>query len=285
VGFTNPSYPTIPDAPTSPHNGYEGAWEEYDFSAPDGVPETPDPNVTYDKEVRSVYVPRSFWLYFYFQDNTWDSLSVLVTYGDPIALPAMGTREKTGHVFNGKWQRNDGITDDWTMPAYDLSVNAVWDKDYFTVTVMTGGIEMSFTGDGGEIEILEWSKDKVVIRGQYDTYLDYSYVTPGYTLKDFYLDPAFTQPCGTSRIPAQDITIYARWTESLSVVIMGPFSSYIVNINKIRFLEEERRLHYLALDDDSIRRIPVSKSYYNTLVAIISPKKQQTQVVTPETEA
>lgn len=61
--------------------------------------------------------------------------------------------------------------------------------------------------------------------------------------------------------------------------------SYIVNINKIRFLEEERRLHYLALDDDSIRRIPVSKSYYNTLVAIISPKKQQTQVVTPETEA
>ena len=61
--------------------------------------------------------------------------------------------------------------------------------------------------------------------------------------------------------------------------------SYIVNINKIRFLEEERRLHYLALDDDSIRRIPVSKSYYNTLVAIISPKKQQTQVLTPETEA
>jgi hypothetical protein len=61
--------------------------------------------------------------------------------------------------------------------------------------------------------------------------------------------------------------------------------SYIVNINKIRFLEEERRLHYLALDDDSIRRIPVSKSYYNTLVAIISPKKQQTQVVTPEAEA
>lgn len=61
--------------------------------------------------------------------------------------------------------------------------------------------------------------------------------------------------------------------------------SYIVNINKIRFLEEERRLHYLALDDDSIRRIPVSKSYYNTLVAIISPKKQQAQVVTPETEA
>lgn len=60
--------------------------------------------------------------------------------------------------------------------------------------------------------------------------------------------------------------------------------SYIVNINKIRFLEEERRLHYLSLDDDSIRRIPVSKSYYETLVAIISPKKQETQVVTPTTE-
>jgi DNA-binding LytR/AlgR family response regulator len=43
--------------------------------------------------------------------------------------------------------------------------------------------------------------------------------------------------------------------------------SYIVNIEKIRLLQEERRLHFIALDDESIKRIPVSRSYYEAVVA------------------
>lgn len=54
--------------------------------------------------------------------------------------------------------------------------------------------------------------------------------------------------------------------------------SYIVNINKIRFIQEERRLHYLTLDDESIRRIPVSKSYYDSLIKILNPKSRETKV-------
>lgn len=46
--------------------------------------------------------------------------------------------------------------------------------------------------------------------------------------------------------------------------------SFIVNINKISVMEEERRMHYLRLDDESIRRIPVSKSYYDTLVTSLN---------------
>lgn len=42
--------------------------------------------------------------------------------------------------------------------------------------------------------------------------------------------------------------------------------SYIVNISKIRFLGEEHRMHYLSLDDESIRHIPVSKTYYASLL-------------------
>ena len=42
--------------------------------------------------------------------------------------------------------------------------------------------------------------------------------------------------------------------------------SYLVNIDKIRLLEEERRMHYISLDDESIKRIPVSKSYYANIV-------------------
>lgn len=42
--------------------------------------------------------------------------------------------------------------------------------------------------------------------------------------------------------------------------------SYIVNIAKIGFIGEEHRMHYITMDDDSIKRIPVSKSYYETLI-------------------
>lgn len=46
--------------------------------------------------------------------------------------------------------------------------------------------------------------------------------------------------------------------------------SFIVNINKISVMEEERRMHYIRLDDESIKRIPVSKSYYETLVTSLN---------------
>lgn len=46
--------------------------------------------------------------------------------------------------------------------------------------------------------------------------------------------------------------------------------SFIVNINKISVMEDDKRLHFITLDDDSIKRIPVSKSYYETLVASLN---------------
>lgn len=46
--------------------------------------------------------------------------------------------------------------------------------------------------------------------------------------------------------------------------------SYIVNISKVRFLGEEHRMHYLTLDDESIRHIPVSKTYYASLLEVLN---------------
>ena len=51
--------------------------------------------------------------------------------------------------------------------------------------------------------------------------------------------------------------------------------SYIVNIDKIRFLEEEKRLHFITFDDESIKRVPVSKSYYANVVEAISSLEKQ----------
>ncbi len=61
-------------------------------------------------------------------------------------------------------------------------------------------------------------------------------------------------------------------TRSVEESLMGTrmvrcHRSYIVNIDKIRFLEEDRRLHFITLDDETIKRIPVSRSYYDSVVA------------------
>lgn len=64
--------------------------------------------------------------------------------------------------------------------------------------------------------------------------------------------------------------------------------SYIVNINKIRLMEEDRRMHYITLNDKSINRIPVSKSYYDKVVTslkALQDKRSETEIhldATPE---
>lgn len=57
--------------------------------------------------------------------------------------------------------------------------------------------------------------------------------------------------------------------------------SYIVNINKIQLLEEDKRMHYITLNDKSIGRIPVSKSYYSKVVSslnAIQDKESKTEI-------
>lgn len=48
--------------------------------------------------------------------------------------------------------------------------------------------------------------------------------------------------------------------------------SFIVNINKIRVMSEERRMHFLTLNDEQVKPIPVSKSYYASLLASLNTK-------------
>ena len=57
--------------------------------------------------------------------------------------------------------------------------------------------------------------------------------------------------------------------------------SYIVNLNKISFMEEDRRMHYITLNDKSISRIPVSKSYYEKIASSLNSlqdKRSKTEI-------
>ena len=227
-GFVSASEPYL----NSDQDGYDLVWEAYDFSADGAIADPANPD-NYYKEVRTLYKRKTYKVTVHYDDNSDSKQSFVVTYLDPVLpLLAMGTREKTGYVFNGVWTCNgEVITEEWTMPAYNVDIRAQWQPDIFEMTIMTGGIEMSFAN----VETLEQSKDKVVIRGEYQTYLDYSYVAPGYALEGFYTDPTFKQKWNNYSIPAveegEEFIVYVKWIESLSVVLMGPLKTYTVMVN------------------------------------------------------
>lgn len=60
--------------------------------------------------------------------------------------------------------------------------------------------------------------------------------------------------------------------------------SYIVNISKIRFIHDEHRLHFITLDDDSIRRLPLSKSYYESILASLNTMKSWREKINTVTD-
>ena len=231
VGFTSGYEPS---APYSSDPGYTGVWEEYDFSAPADTPEHPEPGAVYTKYVYSTYVKNKFIVCVSYNDDSWSSEYIEVPYLEPV-LPylQMGVREKTGHTFNGVWTCDGIVIDEnWTMPAQNyIYIYAQWDRESYSVTIMTGGIPISFDN----VETLEQSKDRVVIRGEYQSYFDYTYVAPGYTLDGFYLDPNFTQKYYNNYIPyveeGEEFILYAKWIESLSLVVLGPVDTYIVMVN------------------------------------------------------
>ena len=46
--------------------------------------------------------------------------------------------------------------------------------------------------------------------------------------------------------------------------------SYIINVRKIAFIGEEHKSYYVTLNDEQIKRIPVSKRYYDTVTGAIA---------------
>lgn len=54
--------------------------------------------------------------------------------------------------------------------------------------------------------------------------------------------------------------------------------SYIVNISKIRFIGKEHRVNFIVMDDEGIKRIPVSKRYYDSLLSSLNTIHPQRSV-------
>lgn len=246
-GFVSASEPYL----NSDQDGYDLVWEAYDFSADGAIADPANPD-NYYKEVRTLYKRKTYKVTVRYLDDNNTSISLEVLYGADYEseilplLPSaaeMQAYKKTGYKFGNAWKYHTyddqynpyEISDDFKMPAQDIWIFAQWDKNYYTITIVTGGFDITFPGSDFTVKPSETIAGAIDVTGPYNTYIDPAYVTPGYTLDGFYTDADFTQRWSNRYIPVveegEQFIVYAKWIESLSVVIMGPINSYTVEIN------------------------------------------------------
>ena len=208
--------PTLPYA-----EGFTSAWDAFDFSAPSDTPAVPEEGVTYNKIVYSVYTRNSYNITFVYDDDGNQSETFAFLYEADITFPSMDGKTKYGHVFGNAWWSDAGrytLFELTRMPAYDLTIYAKWDKGTFTITFVT-------------------NTDEVIdpITGLYGDYFELpTPIRPGFSFEGWYLDNydhSGSRYYDSISMPGENITLYAYWYESVSVIVMGEFKAYSIFFN------------------------------------------------------
>ncbi|MBE6643754.1 MAG: hypothetical protein E7612_00075 [Ruminococcaceae bacterium] len=187
--------------------GYMTIWQYYDFSAPESGT---------NKDVYCIYDPNTYTITFITNGGSAvESISQKYTY----AITAPEAPTLYGNTFAG-WYSDSSLTVEFvfdTMPAYDLTLYAKYTPNNYTITFVTnGGTAVS------------------PITAPYGSYVTLPKPTrPGYSFSSWYKDEALTQYFGSGSVtmPAEDITVYAKWSVSLSVVVLGEPKEYTVRLN------------------------------------------------------
>ena len=122
--------------------------------------------------------------------------SITQDYGTAITPPAAPTR--TGYTFAG-WDREIPTT----MPAGDMTITARWTVNQYTITFK-----------------LENGGQDIVIKQDYGTAI----TAPANPTKTGYTFAGWDKTI-PSTMPAEDMTITARWTENRVIVIIRPDDS------------------------------------------------------------
>lgn len=258
VSYT-PEYTVIYEpthsAPLDP--GYAVTWEPYDFSAPiPGVNQDPDnPN---NKFVYSLYTKKQFNITVYFNDDTNHSEVFTYTYLDPTEAPDMSGYLKAGHTFTGEWYTDAAFTDGTqyyfgTMGNADVTVYGRWEAVEIEVYFVTNG--------GSEIT-------PNPVRGKYNqSYPIANPTRPGYSFDGWYSNEALTEYYADSftTIPAQSMTLYAKWIASVSMVVLGEPKGYTVHLN-IAFSPEEEATEVIELqfNEGELTAIPLHEMYLSS---------------------
>ena len=186
---------TVTNTPTPTRTGYEFTGWFIDEEATKQFEEMPPNNliVYAGWKIRKITIS--------FNSNGGSPVTAITEdYNTGVNQPSVP--EKEGHTFVG-WYTDDGTFEEeytfTTMPAEDIELFAKWDVNKYTITFVTNG--------GDEI-------DQMLI--EYGTELE-SLPVPtfeGNNFEGWFTDDELTEPFELpANMPAENITLYAKWSE------------------------------------------------------------------------
>jgi len=118
-------------------------------------------------------------------------------YGTAISVPSNPTL--TGYTFKG-WHTDVECTEAYsfpsTMSAENITLYAKWEINQYTISFNTNG--------GSEVEDITQDYNSSLSMPSNPT-------LTGYTFDGWYLDDACTNPFTLNKMPAENITLYAKW--------------------------------------------------------------------------
>jgi uncharacterized repeat protein (TIGR02543 family) len=121
---------------------------------------------------------------------------ITLSFGSAIDLPNNPTKE--GHTFQG-WYLDPQWTEMFsyqTMPARDLTVYALWSVNSYNLSFETDG--------GSEVLPMILMYDQVIPQIDEPT-------KEGYIFAGWFLEPVLMTPFTYTNMPAQHLTVYAKW--------------------------------------------------------------------------
>ena len=165
--------------------GWYNGESEWDFETP----------VTTDLTLTAKWQVNQYTITFK-PENGGQDIVIKQDYGTAITAPANPT--KTGYTFGG-WDK----TIPSTMPAGDMTITARWQVNQYTITFKpeNGGEDIAITQDYGT-----------------------AITAPANPTKTGYTFAGWDKTIPTT-MPAEDMTITARWTENRVIVIIRPDDS------------------------------------------------------------
>jgi uncharacterized repeat protein (TIGR02543 family) len=121
--------------------------------------------------------------------------SITQDFGSTLTVPSTS---KTGYTFSG-WYRNNALTQSYnipsTIPAENLTLYAKWTVKQYTITFITNNgnsIPIQTNSFGSEISLPDGLR-------------------MGYSFVGWYTDSALENQFTLSTMPAENITLYAKW--------------------------------------------------------------------------
>ncbi len=138
--------------------------------------------------VMKLYYDRNSYTLTFRPDNQGADIVKTMKFGAAVSAP---TVVKTGYTFQG-WDQSVGAT----MPATDITYTARWTSSYYTIRFNTNG--------GSSISNLTQAYGTTINAPESPT-------RPGYQFTGWYSDEALTLPYTFVTMPADNITLYAKW--------------------------------------------------------------------------